>query len=119
MDFEITKLSDYTLVKVLNDSLDINNAQDLKSELVVINAEGEKNLVLDLSQCAYSDSVGLSAIQVANLLCENALGTFILTSLQPDVEHMIRIAMLHTVLVITRTLEEAELILNEKRKNTI
>jgi anti-sigma B factor antagonist len=119
MDFEITKLFDYTLVKVLNDRLDINNALDLKSELVVINAEGEKNLVLDLSQCAYCDSAGLNAILVANLLCENALGTFILTGLQPDVEQIIRISMLHTVLVITRTLEEAELILNEKSENTI
>lgn len=114
MDFEIIKLTDYTLVKVLMDRLDTNNAPDLKSELVGINADGEKNIVLDVSECTYSDSSGLSAILVANRLCEDALGTFILTGLQPDVEQIIRISMLHTVLIITRTIEEAEMLLKEK-----
>lgn len=114
MDFETSKRSDYTLVKVLNDRLDTNNAPDLKSELVAINSGGEKNIILDLSSCEYCDSSGLSAILVANRLCEDAIGTFILTGLQPDVEQIIRISMLHTVLLITKTVEEAENLLNEK-----
>ncbi len=116
MDFEILKSADYTLVKVLNDRLDTSNAPDLKSELIVVNANGEKNIVLDLSSCEYCDSSGLSAILVANRLCEDAIGTFILTGLQPDVEQIIRISMLHTVLIITKTVEEAEQLLKEKEK---
>jgi anti-sigma B factor antagonist len=116
MDFEISKITDYTLIKVLNDRLDTSNAPDLKSELVVINTNGEKNIVLDVSNCEYCDSSGLSAILVANRLCEDAIGTFILTGLQPDVEQIIRISMLHTVLIITRTVEEAVNLLNEKEK---
>jgi anti-anti-sigma factor len=116
MDFDISKIADYTLIKVLNDRLDTSNAPDLKSELVVINTNGEKNIVLDVSNCEYCDSSGLSAILVANRLCEDAIGTFILTGLQPDVEQIIRISMLHTVLIITRTVDEAVLLLNEKEK---
>ena len=116
MDFEITKIADYTLIKVLNDRLDSNNAPDLKSELVVISTTGEKNIVLDVSNCEYCDSSGLSAILVANRLCEDAIGTFILTGLQPDVEQIIRISMLHTVLIITRTVDEAVNLLFEKEK---
>jgi len=116
MDFEITKLTDYTLVKVLNDRLDTNNAPDLKSELVVINTKGEKNIILDVSSCDYCDSSGLSAILVANRICEDSIGTFILTGLQPDVEQIIRISMLHTVLIITKTVADAVNILNEKNK---
>jgi len=116
MDFEILKTADYTLIKVLNDRLDTNNAPDLKSELVVINTNGEKNIILDVSSCEYCDSSGLSAILVANRLCEDAIGTFILTGLQPDVEQIIRISMLHTVLIITRTIDEAVNLLNEKEK---
>jgi anti-anti-sigma factor len=116
MDFETTKISDYTLIKVLNDRLDTNNAPDLKSELVAINSNGEKNIILDLSNCEYCDSSGLSAILVANRLCEDAIGTFVLTGLQTDVEQIIRISMLHTVLLITRTVEEAEALLNEKER---
>ncbi len=116
MDFETLKISDYTLVKILNDRLDTNNAPDLKSELVAINSNGEKNIILDVSNCEYCDSSGLSAILVANRLCEDAIGTFILTGLQEDVEQIIRISMLHTVLIITKTVEEAVELLNEKEK---
>ena len=116
MDFETTKISDYTLIKVLNERLDTNNAPDLKSELVAINSNGEKNIILDLSNCEYCDSSGRSAILVANRLCEDAIGTFILTGLQTDVEQIIRISMLHTVLLITRTVEEAEVLLKEKER---
>jgi anti-anti-sigma factor len=114
MDFEIQKIQDYTLIKVLSEKLDTNNAPDLKSELVAISSVGEKNIILDVRNCEYCDSSGLSAILVANRLCEDAIGTFILTGLQPDFEQIIKISMLHTVLLITRTVEEAENLLKEK-----
>ena len=114
MDFEIIKIADYTLIKVLTDRLDTINAPELKSELIVVNQTGGKNIILDLSSCKYCDSSGLSAILVANRLCEDAIGTFILTGLQPDVEQIIRISMLHTVLIITKTIAEAEHLLKEK-----
>ena len=114
MDFEIIKIEDYTLIHVLNDRLDTNNAPDLKTELVRVNANGERNIILDVSQCGYCDSSGLSAILVANRLCEDSSGIFILTGLQPDVEQIIRISMLHTVLIIAKTIDEAEEILIQK-----
>lgn len=115
MDFEIQKFTDYTLVKVLAERLDTNNSPALKSELNAVSAKGEKNLVLDVCECEYCDSSGLSAILVGNRLCEDAMGTFILTGLQQDFEQIIRISMLHTVLVITRTVDEAAKILVEKK----
>jgi len=116
MDFEIIKIEGYSLIKVLNDRLDTNIAPDLKSELVRINANGECNIILDVSNCDYCDSSGLSAILVANRLCEDKLGTFILTGLQPDVEQIVHLSMLHTVLVITRTASEAEEVLRQREK---
>ncbi len=114
MAFEVQKKENYTLVKVESDRLDTNNAPDLKSKLLVINNEGEKNIVLDLEKCTYSDSSGLRAVLVANRLCEDSIGTFILSGLQPDVENLIKISMLHTVLLITDTVEEAEQLLVKK-----
>ena len=116
MAFEIQKNGNYTLVKVKDERLDTTNAPDLKSELVMVNSNGEKNIVLDLSECTYCDSSGLRAVLVGNRLCEDAIGTFILSNLQPDVENLIRISMLHTVLLITKTVEEAEKLLNQKDK---
>jgi anti-anti-sigma factor len=115
MPFEIEKKENYTLVKVLSEKLDTNNAPDLKSQLVVISGEGEKNIVLDLTGCKYCDSSGLRAVLVANRLCEEAIGACIVTGLQPDVESIFRISMLHTVLLITKTEEEAEALLKRKQ----
>ncbi len=116
MAFEIRKNEKCTIVKVNTDRLDTNNAPDLKSELVVINNNGEKNIVLDLSSVTYCDSSGLRSVLVANRLCEDAIGTFILCGLQPDVENLVKISMLHTVLLITDTVEQAEELL-EKKEN--
>ena len=114
MAFEIRKNGSYTLVKVNADRLDTNNAPDLKSELVVVNNDGEKNIILDLSSVNYCDSSGLRAVLVANRLCEDAIGTFILCGLQPDVDNLVKISMLHTVLLITDTVDEAEKLLDKK-----
>lgn len=114
MSFEIKKRNSYTLIEVLAEKLDTNNAPDLKAQLVVTSGEGEKNIVLDLSRCKYCDSSGLRAVLVANRLCEEAIGACIITGLQPDVETIFRISMLHTVLLIAKTVEEAETLLKAK-----
>jgi len=116
MEFEIQKNGNHTLIKVNSDRLDTNNAPDLKSKLVVVNNKGEKNIILDLSSCTYCDSSGLRAVLVANRLCEDSIGTFILCGLQPDVENLVNISMLNTVLLITGTTEEAVELL-EKKEN--
>lgn len=116
MTSEIQKKENYSLVRVNTDKLDINTAPYLKSELILLNNEGGKNIVLDLSNCTYCDSTGLRTILVGNRICENAIGTFIICGLQPDVEYLIKISMLHTVLLITKTPEEAEELLEKKLK---
>jgi len=107
MEFNIEKKDKYTLIQVLEEKLDTHIAPNLKSELVLISGNGEKNIVLDLSNCRYCDSSGLSAILVANRLCKNANGTFVLTGLTEAVERLITISQLDTVLNITETLDDA------------
>lgn len=116
MSFDIQKKEHHTLIKITSERLDTNSAPDLKSELVVLNNNGDTNIIIDLSQCKYCDSSGLRAILVGNRLCEDNIGTFIICGLQPDVENLIRISMLHTVLLICNTVEEAEDLLKKKKK---
>jgi len=66
-----------------------------------------------LSKCRYCDSSGLSAILVANRLCKNATGTFVLTGLNDAVERLITISQLDTVLNIAGSLDEAIKMLGE------
>jgi anti-anti-sigma factor len=108
MNVNIEKLPEYTLIKVLDSKLDTTIAPELKSELVVIAGNGEKNLVLDLSNCQYCDSSGLSAILVANRLSKNAEGIFVLTGLTEMVEQLVKLSQLDTVLNIAATLEDVQ-----------
>jgi anti-anti-sigma factor len=107
MSFRIEKTEKYTIIRLEAEKLDSNLAPALKSELVVLNTDGAKNLIIDLSATRYCDSSGLSAILVANRLCKNSHGLFILTGLQEPVKKLISISQLDTILNITQSVEEA------------
>ena len=108
MDFNIENRDNCTVIQVLSEKLDTHIAPALKSELVIISGKGEKNIILDLKKCQYCDSSGLSAVLVANRLCKNAGGVFVLCGLNEAVERLITISQLDTVLTITSTVEVAE-----------
>ena len=108
MDFNIESKNNGTLIQVQTEKLDTHVAPALKSELVLVSGKGEKNIILDLQKCEYCDSSGLSAILVANRLCKNAGGTFVLCGLNDAVERLITISQLDTVLNITKTVSDAE-----------
>jgi len=108
MDFNIESKNNSTLIQVQTEKLDTHVAPALKSELVLVSGKGEKNIILDLQKCEYCDSSGLSAILVANRLCKNAGGTFVLCGLNDAVERLITISQLDTVLNITGTVSDAE-----------
>ena len=114
MNFIIRKEDNYSCVKVVKDRLDSFISPDLKAELVMLSNKQERNIILDLSDCSYCDSSGLSAILVGNRLCEDSEGTFIICNLSTNVEKMIKLAMLDSILVIASNLEEAEKILISK-----
>lgn len=108
MDYKVDKKEKYAVVTTTAEKLNTMNAPDLKSEFVVITNDGINNIILDLSSCQYCDSSGLSAILVANRLCEQTEGKFIITGLQPEVESLIKISLLDTILDIRDSLDEAE-----------
>ncbi|MBN2613282.1 MAG: STAS domain-containing protein [Bacteroidales bacterium] len=116
MEFKIEKRNSYTLIQVLEEKLDTHIAPTLKSELVLVSGNGEKNIILDLSKCRYCDSSGLSAILVANRLCKNANGTFVLTGLNDAVERLITISQLDTVLNISSSIDEGAKLITEVDK---
>jgi anti-anti-sigma factor len=59
------------------------------------------NVVIDMTQTKYCDSSGLSAILMANRLCKDTNGHFVLCGLQENVYKLIQIAQLDKVLLIT------------------
>jgi anti-anti-sigma factor len=105
--YTIEKKEKYAQINLKDEKLDSHVSPSLKSELVVLNSEGFKNIIIDLTETRYCDSSGLSAILVANRLCKNSGGTFVLTGLQRSVMKLISISQLDTILNIAPTVSEA------------
>ncbi|MCC6251831.1 MAG: STAS domain-containing protein [Bacteroidia bacterium] len=112
MSFNITKRDKYTLIDVKVDKLDNTVSPFLKSQLVVLNAEGVRNIILNMQGTKYCDSSGLSAILVANRLCKNSNGSFVLTNIQEAIKKLISISQLDSILNITESIEQAEELLS-------
>ena len=107
MKFTTDKHDTYVIIKLNEDKLTSLISSELKTELVMVNSQEYKNVILDMSETVYCDSSGLSAILVGNRLCKNADGTFILTNLNDHVKKLISISQLENILTIIPTTGEA------------
>lgn len=109
MKFSVDKHEKYVVFKLNEDKLNSIITPMLKSELILLNAEGIRNIILDLSEIKYSDSSGLSAILLGHRLCKGSEqeGTFVLTGISPSVEKLIKISQLENVLNLVPTVDEA------------
>jgi anti-sigma B factor antagonist len=114
MNLVIKKEENYTYIQVANERLDSFISPELKAEFVMLVNKGENKIILDLKDCVYSDSSGLSAILVGNRLCDDSKGTFIICNLSQGVEKLVKLAMLDTILMIAANKEEAEKMLLQK-----
>lgn len=113
MNFSKEEKDNYTIVTSNVEKLDSTNAPELKSELVLINKNSVNSIVLDMSNSRYCDSSGLSAILIGNRLCKDSGGKFVLSGLQPNVQKLIEISQLNSVLNISESMNEAETSLND------
>ena len=107
MKYSIDKNEQYSILKLQEEKLDSPLSPALKSEFVTLNAEGIKNIIVDLSEVKYVDSSGLSALLVGNRIYNEDGGIFILASLNDHVMKLIRISQLNNVLNLLPTVEEA------------
>ena len=107
MSITTEKKSNFALVKIGAEKLDTLLAPDLKSEFVLLEKSGVKNVIVDLSDAKYCDSSGLSALLVGNRLFKEN-GKLIISGLQPNVKKLIEISQLHNVLNIAETASAAE-----------
>jgi anti-sigma B factor antagonist len=107
MKFSLDKHEKYVLIKLNESKLNSLISPQLKSEFILINTEGLRNIILDLSAVKYSDSSGLSSLLVGHRLCKNSDGSFIITGLNDNINRLVTISQLENVLSIVPTVEEA------------
>ncbi len=107
MKFTVDKHEKYILIKLNEPKLNSLVSPQLKSELILTNTEGQRNIILDMSLVKYADSSGLSGLLVGHRLCKNADGVFILTGINDAVSRLITISQLDNVITIVPKVEEA------------
>lgn len=100
MDFTVTQENGTAIIQVNVERLNASNASGLKAELALLNKQSINNIVIDMSKTKYCDSSGLSALLLANRLCKDTNGMFVLCGLQDNVQKLISIAQLDKVLNI-------------------
>lgn len=107
MKFTVDKHEKYVLIKLDEEKLNSLISPKLKSELILNNSEGQRNIILDLSNVKYSDSSGLSSLLVGHRICKNSDGIFILTGINNNINRLITISQLENILNIVASVDEA------------
>lgn len=108
MKFSVDKHDKYVLLKLKEPKFTNENAAGLKSELYLLNAEGFRNIILDLShvkEC--TDAQDLSALLSGDRICKAAGGIFIVTEVQDEIAHIIEISNIFQSVTFVATQDEA------------
>ncbi|MES2828887.1 MAG: STAS domain-containing protein [Bacteroidota bacterium] len=108
MKFSVDKHDKYVVIKLREPKFTNDNTPKLKSEFILLNAEGYCNIVLDLAavkQC--DDSQDLSSLLVGDRLCKKAKGLFIITGVNAAVAKILEMSNLDQSLSIVSKLDEA------------
>jgi anti-anti-sigma factor len=120
MKYLIDRQEKFCIICLEEEKLNSLNAAQFKSELVLLNAEGVRNIIMDLNKTSFVDSSGLSAILVGNRLCKQANGTFVVSQINEQIAKLLKISQLETILNITPTNEEAiDLVMMEEVERSL
>jgi anti-anti-sigma factor len=108
MKFSIDKHDKYVVLQLDEPTFTNDNSPGLKSEFVLLNTEGYRNIILDLSavkKC--SDSQDLSALLAGDRLCKQAKGNFIVCGASKEVKTILKLSKLDQTLNLVNKLDEA------------
>jgi len=108
MKFSVDKHDKYVTLKLKEPKFTNDNSPGLKSELYLLNAEGFKNIIVDLShvkEC--TDAQDLSCLLVGDRLCKSANGLFIVTGINDQLAPIIELSNIFQSVTFVNTLEEA------------
>ncbi len=108
MKFSTDKHEKYVVLKLDEPKFTNDNTPALKSEFILLNTEGYRNIVLDLSvveEC--NDSQDLSSLLVGDRLCKSAGGIFVVIGVNNAIANIIKMSNLHQSVTFVKKLDEA------------
>ncbi len=112
MKVETHILSHYTRVAVSGSELDASHSRVLKEELLRLNQQGVKYLMVDLSEVTTIDDNGLGVLLIGARLCRNTGGRLVTVITSPSALARIAEKELAEVLTLFMRREEGETFLS-------
>lgn len=108
MSFRTENLEHCTAIYVEADKLNATISPDLKNLFTEALESGKSsNVIVDITQCNYCDSSGLSAILVGHRATKNNNGLLVVNGASDMVEKLIQLSKLDSILSLTPTFPEA------------
>ncbi|MCJ0743378.1 STAS domain-containing protein [Pedobacter montanisoli] len=108
MKFSTDKHEKYVVIKLDENKFTNDNTPALKSEFILLNTEGFRNIVLDLSEVTEcNDSQDLSCLLVGDRLCKSADGVFVVCGVSKNLAQIIKMSNIHQSVTFVNKLDEA------------
>lgn len=108
MKFSTDKHEKYVVLKLDEPKFTNDNTPALKSEFILLNTEGYRNIILDLSEVKECiDSQDLSSLLVGDRLCKSAGGVFVVCGVNENIANIVKISNLHQSVTFVNKLDEA------------
>ncbi len=108
MKFTVDKKKELTIFKLMESRLDATIAPDLKSEFVIlIEAEGKKYIIVDISQVEAIDSSGIGALLMAHRQTADREGFAAFAGVKNRVRDLLKMTGLEKQLFIFSSVQEA------------
>lgn len=108
MKFTIDRHEKYVVITPHEKVLDGGTSPQIKSEFIMINTDGQRNIVLDLSEVEDADASGLRSALTAHRMCKAAGGTFVISCANQRILELIEMSKLGDVLVTVPSISESE-----------
>lgn len=108
MKYTIDRKEKYSLMTLHEENFNSVIAPDVKAQFIMLNSDGTRNLIFDLSDVTFLDSSGLSALLTANRIFKNSNGSFVVTGVKsPSIAKLFEISRLDSILSVVPTMEES------------
>jgi len=96
-----------TIVDIDAQNVDFRNCEAIKSSVAGLTAQGQKDILLNLSKVSFMDSSGLGVILFCKRTCEDVGGTFGVYGLQNYVNNLVNLTNLNKAISIYKSEAEA------------
>lgn len=107
-----TSFDNYAEIAIITTRFDSNVSPILKSELTKIFNEKASHLLIDLSISKYCDSTGISALLMAQRLCNQHNKSLIMYGVNDIINSIFKVSKLNSVFKIVNNKTEALQLLN-------